>query len=77
MSNPIMKLVNNSSVGGASTIDSRGSNNNLLQQFNEFKRTFKGNPRDAINNMLNSGRFSNAQIEQAKGLAKQMMSMFK
>lgn len=72
-----MKLVNNSSVGGAGTIDSRGSNNNLLQQFNEFKRTFKGNPRDAINNMLNSGRFSNAQIEQAKGLAKQMMNMFK
>lgn len=77
MSNPIMKLVNNSSVGGASTIDTRGSNNNLLQQFNEFKRTFKGNPRDTINNMLNSGRFSNAQIEQAKSLAKQMMNMFK
>lgn len=77
MSNPIMKLVNNSSVGGAGNIDSRGSNNNLLQQFNEFKRTFKGNPRDTINNMLNSGRFSNAQIEQAKSLAKQMMNMFK
>lgn len=77
MSNPIMKLVNNSSVGGAGNIDTRGSNNNLLQQFNEFKRTFKGNPRDTINNMLNSGRFSNAQIEQAKSLAKQMMNMFR
>ena len=72
-----MKLVNNSSVFNANNGMNGGSNNNLLQQFNDFKRTFKGNPRDTINNMLNSGRFSNAQIEQAKGLAKQMMNMFK
>ena len=60
-----------------SNISNSMPNNNLIEQFKRFKSTFSGNPRDMINQMLNSGRFSNAQIEQAKGLAKQLQGMFK
>lgn len=59
----------NSSMQGMN----RGS---LLEQFKAFKRTFSGDPQAMINNMLNSGRFNNAQIEQAKSLANELRSMF-
>lgn len=72
MSNPIKSMLNNNS-----NISNSMPNNNLVEQFKRFKSTFSGNPRDMINQMLNSGRFSNAQIEQAKGLAKQLQGMFK
>ena len=72
MSNPIKSMLNNNS-----NISNSMPNNNLIEQFKRFKSTFSGNPRDMINQMLNSGRFSNAQIEQAKGLAKQLQGMFK
>ena len=51
----------------------RGS---ILEQFKAFKNTFSGDTRAMINNMLNSGKFNNAQIEQAKSLANELRSMF-
>lgn len=62
----------NSSMQGMQGMN-RGS---LLEQFKAFKRTFSGDPQAMINNMLNSGRFNNAQIEQAKSLANELRSMF-
>ena len=73
MSNPIKSMLNNSSNISNST----PTNNNLVEQFKRFKSTFSGNPRDMINQMLNSGRFSNAQIAQAKSLAKQLQGLIK
>lgn len=72
MSNPIKSMLNNNS-----NISNSMPNNNLVEQFKRFKSTFSGNPRDMINQMLNSGRFSNAQIEQAKSLAKQLQGLIK
>ena len=71
MSNPIKNMLNNNSTTSGAT------NNNLIEQFKRFRSTFSGNPRDMINQMLNSGRFSNAQIEQAKSLAKQLQGLIK
>lgn len=64
-------MLNNSNTTSGAT------NNNLVEQFKRFRSTFSGNPRDMINQMLNSGRFSNAQIEQAKSLAKQLQGLIK
>lgn len=72
MSNPIKNMLNNNS-----TATGAPNNNNLIEQFKRFRSTFSGNPRDMINQMLNSGRFSNAQIEQAKSLAKQLQGLIK
>ena len=52
------------------------SSGSILEQFKAFKRTFSGDPQAMINNMLNSGRFNNAQIEQAKSLANELRHMF-
>lgn len=71
MSNPIKNMLNNNSTATGAP------NNNLVEQFKRFRSTFSGNPRDMINQMLNSGRFSNAQIEQAKTLAKQLQGLIK
>ena len=51
-------------------------NNNMMQQFLEFKKTFNGNPQQIIQNMLNSGKLTqdqlNQYVQQANQLYKQM-----
>ena len=49
----------------------------LLQRFQQFQRTFQGDPRQQIQQMLNSGRITQAQYNQAVQQAQQMMRMFK
>lgn len=40
------------------------NNNPMLQRLMDFKRTFNGNPQQIVQNMLNSGKISQAQINQ-------------
>lgn len=47
-----------------------------LQQFQQFKNSFKGNPQEQVQQMLQSGRISQQQYEQAVQLANQLKSMF-
>ena len=50
---------------------------NLLQQFNQFRQTFKGDPQQTIQQMLNSGRISQAQYNNAVQMANQFYKMFR
>ena len=55
-------------------------NNNLMsmiQQFNQFKNSFKGNPRDTVMQMVNSGRISQEQLNMAQQMAKQFEGFLK
>lgn len=47
----------------------------LLQQFNEFKKNFSGDPKQQVQNLLNSGRVSQAQYNQAVQMAKALQTM--
>lgn len=47
--------------------------NPMLQRFEEFKRNFQGDPRQQIQQMLNSGRISQAQYNQAVQMAQQFL----
>lgn len=38
------------------------SNNNLINQFLQFRKTFTGNPQQMVQSMLNSGRISQDQL---------------
>lgn len=49
--------------------------NNLLQRFQQFKNTFKGNPQEQVQQLLNSGRISQAQYNQAVRMANQYRQM--
>ena len=51
-------------------------NNSMLEQFNKFRQNFKGNPQEQIQQMLNSGRLSQAQYDQAVQKANMLRKLF-
>ena len=50
---------------------------NFMQQFNQFKNTFKGNPEEVVKNMLSNGQMSQEQFNRYQEMARQIQSMFK
>lgn len=62
MSNPIYNLLN-------------GQQNNLLAQVQQFKQSFKGDPNQTINQMLQSGKVTQEQVNRATQIANQMKWM--
>ena len=59
----------------------QGQNNafnpQMIQQFNQFRRTFNGNPQQAIMNMLRQGIMTNAQFQQLAQMANQFQNFMK
>lgn len=49
--------------------------NNVLQRFQQFQQTFKGDPQQMVQQMLNSGRVSQSQYNQAVQMAQQFQKM--
>ena len=62
MSNPLYNLLN-------------GQQNNLLAQVQQFKQSFKGDPNQTINQMLQSGKVTQEQVNRATQIANQMKGM--
>ena len=52
-------------------------NNNMLQQLINFKKTYRGDPRQAVMSMLQSGQINNAQLQQAMEQAKQLSKLLR
>ena len=50
--------------------------NNLLQRFQQFRQQFQGDPRQQIQQMMNSGRINQNQYNQAVQMAQQFQKMF-
>lgn len=49
----------------------------IMQQFNQFKNQFKGDPRQQIQQMLNSGKITQAQYDQAVKMANSLSQFLK
>lgn len=49
----------------------------MIEQFKQFKNTFKGNPKQMVMGMLQQGKISNGQLQQAMNMAKQFQSLLK
>ncbi len=67
-------------LGGGNRPQMGGPFGNMLQmvqKFNQFKQTFQGDPQQQIQQMLNSGKISQAQLNQYVELAKQFQSFIK
>ena len=64
--NPLFNLLGGSKLGLPSNMQ------NILLQFQQFKNTFRGNPQEQIQQMLNSGRISQAQYNQALQIANEL-----
>ena len=56
MSNPLFRMFENSQYGNL---------NNIIRQFRQFKSNFKGDPREQIQQMLNSGRITQDDYNKA------------
>ena len=64
MSNPLYNAMNGNQ-----------GNNSLLQRFQQFRNSFRGDPRQQVQQMLNSGRISQAQYDQVVQQAKALQKM--
>lgn len=51
--------------------------NGFLDRFLAFKKQFSGDPQQMVQQMLNSGRISQGQYDNAVRMANQMMGMFR
>ena len=49
--------------------------NNLMQRFQQFQQMFRGDHRQTVQQMLNSGRISQGQYNQAVQMAQQLQRM--
>lgn len=49
----------------------------MMKNFEQFRKTFNGNPQQMVQQMLNSGQISQSQYAEAVEMAKQFMNMMK
>lgn len=52
-------------------------NNNLISQFMEFRKNFTGDPKQIVQNMLNTGKISQTQLNQYANQANQIYNQLK
>lgn len=52
-----------------------GNMGQMIQQFNQFRQSFKGNPQQVVQQMLNNGQITQEQMNQAMQAAKQFQQM--
>lgn len=50
-------------------------NPNILMQFMQFKNSFRGDPQQMVQRMLNSGQISQQQYDNAVQMARQLQQM--
>lgn len=48
---------------------------NLINQFNEFRKTLQGNPQQMVQQLLQSGAMSQSQYNQLRQMAAQFQQM--
>ena len=63
--NALYQQMNNNAAG----------NNNILQRFQQFKQSFTGDPRQKVQELLNSGKISQAQYDKAVQTANAFQQM--
>lgn len=49
--------------------------NNIMQRFVQFRQQFQGNPREQVQQLLNSGRVTQQQYDAAVQMANQLKNM--
>lgn len=53
------------------------SRTQMLQQFRQFKNSFRGDPKQAVMNMLAQGQINNEQLQRVMQMARQMQGILK
>ena len=71
MSNPLFQMFGNAMPNGF------GQMGNIFQQFQQFKKNFTGDPRQQVQQLLNSGKITQEQYNQAVQMANAFQKMIK
>lgn len=71
MSNPLFEM-----FGGAMP-SGMGNMANLIQQFQQFRQSFQGDPRQQVQQLLNSGKITQDQYNRAVQMANVLQKMIK
>jgi len=66
--------MNNPLMGGMPQMP-MGNIQQLMQQFNQFKQSFQGNPQQQIQQLLNSGKISQQAYNNAYQMAQQFQRL--
>ena len=68
-------MFNNNMFNNMSQMNNMNNNPmNFLQQFQNFRRNFQGDPKQTVLNMLNNGQMSQQQFNQLQAMANQIMN---
>ena len=68
MSNSIYSAFHNSNYN---------QNINMIQAFNRFRQSFKGDPKQTVMSMLSNGQITQQQLNEAQNLARQLQDILK
>ena len=49
----------------------------MIQQFNQFRKSFNGNPQQAVMNLMRQGMMTNTQFQQLAQMANQFQNFMK
>lgn len=66
--NPLFNILN----GG---MQPQNPMTNMINQLNQFRQTFQGDPRQQVQQLLNSGKMSQQQFNQLSQMATQIQNM--
>lgn len=72
MANPFLQA-----LGGGQMPRPMGQFQRMIQQLNQFRSTFQGDPKAEVEKLLQSGKMSQQQLNQLQAMAKQIQSLIK
>lgn len=72
MANPLFQAL----VGGQMP-GPMGQFQRMMQQFQQFKANFQGDPQQEVQKLLQSGKITQQQLDQIQQMAKQFQTMLK
>lgn len=69
MANPLFNAL------GGGNLPAVGQFGQMMQQFQQFKANFQGDPRQEVQKLLQSGRMSQQQLNQLQAMAQQFQQL--
>lgn len=72
MSNPLFNA-----LGGGKMPGAMGQFQQMMQQFQQFRANFQGDPKQEVQKLLQSGKMSQQQLNQLQAMAQQFQAFMK
>lgn len=72
MANPIYNALRG---GTPSAPAPMGNMMQMMRRFNEFRKTFSGDPKQQVQELLNSGRMTQSQYNELQNMARQFAAL--